>query len=333
MSSNDSFNDFDELLNLYNFKSVTKVYKDQLQKLLTENVTPVVSNFNDENDPDITNNTLDELSNSKSFEFSKTVEIDISDDCLEVVAVDEQAAIRRSERLKRKRNIDNNDSIIIEDSENTIVQRRRKKGGGRKKKVGGKQQIIPEEVILDSSTDTTQNLCEEELNPEVSVKVIWKSISLKKFTLRKFQKLSKIYEELSKEENVPESRIILTFKNIKVNHSDTPSSLNFEVYDFLEGGLLSESVNSSDTQISDKINYNDEAVVLQFRDCNKKVVKVSINKNDSIKVGMIKYSEQLEIPLLRIKFFFDGELLDARKTPALLGLENDDIIDIEIFKQ
>lgn len=339
---NDSLNDSDEIYNLYSFKNVTQTYKAQLQKLLNGNTNLPdkcckTSNLTcrDESSLKKTKKTQPIRKKTKKLEESFIEDSESkscsSDEELEIIAAIPRNGVRRSNRLRNKeinyRDDEYDFALNPQNLPSSFTKERKKRT--KKQKVQSKQKPVPEEVILDESTLSSSNLEEEEINPELSVKVIWKSITVKRFLIRKFQKMSKVYQDLSKEEKVSESKIILTFNNSKVSYNDTPSSLNLQVYDFLEGGVLSESTNFSELPSEDFKNDNC-TVVIKFQDSQKKTIKLALNKNDKIKVGMIKYSEQLEIPLKNIKFFFDGELLDSAENPQSLGLENDDIIDVKI---
>lgn len=46
---------------------------------------------------------------------------------------------------------------------------------------------------------------------------------------------------------------------------------------------------------------------------------------------MVQFSEELEVPLNRLKFFFDGDPLDAEATPTSLELEGGECLDVHVL--
>ncbi|EEB12634.1 asparagine-rich protein, putative [Pediculus humanus corporis] len=243
------------------------------------------------------------------------------EDSVEVIEEISNNICRRSARIKKKygNNYSLNEDILLDYHSLPTYNKKPFNQQIKRKRKNVPLKNSSAEVNSKKSLNEIDNVKEEDLNPEVTVKVIWKSISVKKFKIRKFQKISKIHRELSKEENVPENKIILTFNGNKINDCDTPSSLNLQVFDFLEGGLIKESTNNSNS-VTINTEYDNSSVLLKFQDSNKKVINLPLKKNDLIKSGMIRYAEQIEIPLEKIKFFFDGEVLDPLETPSSIDI-------------
>ena len=52
-----------------------------------------------------------------------------------------------------------------------------------------------------------------------------------------------------------------------------------------------------------------------------------------LSIAMMKFSEEVELPLNRLKFFFDGDLVDAESTPNSLELEGGECLDVHVLKK
>lgn len=57
------------------------------------------------------------------------------------------------------------------------------------------------------------------------------------------------------------------------------------------------------------------------------------NYLQKLSVAMMKFSEEVELPLNRLKFFFDGDLVDAESTPNSLELEGGECLDVHVLKK
>ncbi|KAL0275756.1 UNVERIFIED_CONTAM: hypothetical protein PYX00_003518 [Menopon gallinae] len=89
-----------------------------------------------------------------------------------------------------------------------------------------------------------------------------------------------------------------------------------------------DNLNSS---INDEMNYKVSVkVIWKSVNVKKNVLKFSVRKDEPLKLTMIRYAEQIETPLDKVKFYFDGEILSASDTPESLGLDNDEVIDVKI---
>lgn len=261
-------------------------------------------------------------------------------DVVEVVDVFQKVS-RSSARLRNKRKRNYNEDSSSEDNSlwdmrgSTNMSNSVKCNSSKKKNKNVKNKCVigkpTEQVIISDSEESNKSENEEDINPVISVKILWKSTSVKKYHIRRFQKMLVIFQKIAEEEFIPESKILLTFKNCKVTINDTPDSLDLHVYDFIEGGVLNNASNVETTPL-EVLTIDNNLVTVKFQNADKNFVKLSLNKDEKFKIAMIKYSEQCEVPLDSVLFFFDGERLDESKTIEFLGLEDNDIVDVKVQK-
>lgn len=255
-----------------------------------------------------------------------------NDDLMSHILYEEPPA--RSTRARQKKSVTPNQPLI-----NTSPVKKKKRGpiDSFFKPINSNEIVAldkkAEDIILIEEDEDEEEEEDEDVNFEVSVKILWKSRTVRKFTLRKFQKFSKIFEHFMKEENVSSDKIILTLKGRKVKSTDSPESLNLKVYDIIDGGVLSAVSNNFNSSIQENEVDDDNMVAVKFQDNNKKIVKLKLRKTDKMKIVMIKYAEQIEVPVDKIKFLFDGDVLDPAETPTTLGIDNEEIIDVKFLEK
>lgn len=150
---------------------------------------------------------------------------------------------------------------------------------------------------------------EEELdeNEELSVKVYWQSTEHVKFNIRRFQKLSKIFDYFAERENVSRDKLFFTYNDKILKSDDTPDSISYSIVKFIDGGVVNQSVASIV-----KNDSKDNGIKLKFQCQNvKKPFVLSIQPKDKMSVAMMKCAEHLEMPLEKLKFHFDGDLVSG----------------------
>jgi hypothetical protein len=74
----------------------------------------------------------------------------------------------------------------------------------------------------------------------------------------------------------------------------------------------------------------DEIELKIQRKGHKVPILIRINKNQKMRVLMLKCSECLELPEEKLRFSFDGESLNPNETPVDLDLEGGECIDLYI---
>lgn len=329
MGGEDSLTDGDDsLLDVYSTRKILSTYNSVLEKLKSstgQETKDEPSKTNVEVEEvlsDCSNITDDDYNPSpkKSGTPVKVTEIVVADDPPDISVTGR----RRSNRLKQKGRV-----VYNVDSSRVTVQAQ-PRSNARSRKHKRKKDVEVVDISESNEEDNLNTSVNDEMNYTVSVKVLWKSVNMKSFPLRRFQKLQEIYEYFMKEENVPFERILLTLRDKKISPNDTPESLDLKVYEFIEGGILSGLTRAPNSVISEKCTYDENCVTLKLQDVQKRVLKFSVQKDEPLKLTMIRYAEQIEKPLKDVKFYFEGEILRPTDTPESLGLENDEIIDVKI---
>lgn len=166
-------------------------------------------------------------------------------------------------------------------------------------------------------------------NEELSVKVYWQSSDFFRFNIRKFQKISQIFDYFSKKENVSFGNLLFTFNDRILKPDDTPDSMNYNIAKFIDGGVVSKNVSEllqSDTQ------KKWGGVQIKFQCQNvKKPVEISVYLDECLAVAMQKCAEHLELSRDKLKFYFDGDILSGMSTARELELEGGECIDVKIM--
>ncbi|XP_063370795.1 DNA repair protein Rad60 [Cydia amplana] len=173
--------------------------------------------------------------------------------------------------------------------------------------------------------DLNETLEENEL---MSVKVEWRSKTILKFELRKYQKLTPIFEHFSKAENVSYDKLYFSYNGKIIKPEDTPDSIEYSIAKFIDGGIVSQSVvcaSSSENEIRNGIK-------LKFQCQNvKKPFEIVVGPDDKMATAMLRCAEHFEKPFDKLKFEFDGDIITGKSTPRELDLEGGGCIDVKIL--
>ncbi|CAG9794234.1 unnamed protein product [Diatraea saccharalis] len=170
---------------------------------------------------------------------------------------------------------------------------------------------------------------ELEENEELSVKVYWQSSEFFKFIIRRYQKLTQIFDYFAKKENVSNDQLFFTFNDKILKPDDTPDSINYSIVKFIDGGIVNQSISKLATY-KDKEDRRD-GIKLKFQCQNmKKPFDIVVSLDEKFSIVMMKCAERLEIPLDRLKFEFDGDSISGKSTPKELCIQEDECIDIKI---
>ncbi|CAH0599827.1 unnamed protein product [Chrysodeixis includens] len=170
----------------------------------------------------------------------------------------------------------------------------------------------------------------EDDNEEMSVKVYWQSLDVIKFQIRKYQKFTQMFQYFAEKENVDYDKLLFMYNDKILKIDDSPESINYSIAKFIDGGIVNRNVTEL---VKDKKSNNSEGNGLKIKfQCQniKKPFETSIPPEEKLGRAMNKCAEHLEIPLQRLKFYFDGDLLTRTSTPQELGLEDGECIDVKI---
>lgn len=151
----------------------------------------------------------------------------------------------------------------------------------------------------------------EEDNEEMSVKVYWQSLEIFKFKIRKYQKLTQIFDYFMEKEGVSNDKLLFTYNERILKIDDTPDSINYSIAKFIDGGIVEQNV----TQLAQECSKGDEnnGLKLKFQCQNKKKpFETTLRPEDKLALAMMKCAEHLETPIERLKFYFDGDLISSK---------------------
>nr|XP_021194526.2 uncharacterized protein LOC110379255 isoform X1 [Helicoverpa armigera] len=169
----------------------------------------------------------------------------------------------------------------------------------------------------------------EDDNEEMSVKVYWRSLEIFKFNIRKYQKITQLFNYFSEKEGVSINHLLFIYNDKILKMDDTPDSINYNIAKFIDGGIVDQDVR----ELTAGNNENNESsgFKLKFQCQNKKKpFETFMNPHEKLMLAMIKCAEHLETPLERLKFYFDGDLISSKNTPQDLELEGGECIDVKI---
>ncbi|XP_069695087.1 DNA repair protein Rad60 [Periplaneta americana] len=185
-------------------------------------------------------------------------------------------------------------------------------------------------ISSDSETEPNVSLNEDDDNYEISVKVWWKFNRFDKFEIRRYQKMTHLFEHYSELEGVPQNQILLMLNDVQIYPHDTPDSLKLTVASVVEGGVMSY-VDTKTTSNTEEPALSKDEIELKFqRKGCKEPFALRIRKTNKMRVLMLKCAEHLEVPIEKLKFSFDGESLNANDTPEDLDLEGGECIDLYV---
>lgn len=74
---------------------------------------------------------------------------------------------------------------------------------------------------------------------------------------------------------------------------------------------------------------NSDSICFKVQNADRKgALNIYISRYDKMIVLMHKYADEKKVSLEKLKFYFDGEVLDPKETPVNLDLDGDECIDV-----
>lgn len=93
-----------------------------------------------------------------------------------------------------------------------------------------------------------------------------------------------------------------------------------------EGGIESKASCDRVEAVGEK---NPDSVCLKVQNADRKgMLNINISRYDKMSVLMHKYAKEKNVNLEKLKFLFDGEILDPNETPVDLDLDGGECIDV-----
>lgn len=211
---------------------------------------------------------------------------------------------------------DDSDISILETSihENGIVQKDAEEGLN--------------DVSLVSEYDTS---CPEEISfqeYDYTVKMYY-NFKIFTFDMTSNTSLSVALKDLTDKLNKPANSIVLRHEDKPVPFDATPATLQLRVTDILEAcDYICDKSSSS----SSKPQKHPDELELILQDGRSRNGGNSFNffKNQPFSELKKLYAEKASVDVQRVHLQFDGDQVDESETPIELGLEDGDVIDVQI---
>ncbi|XP_053621412.1 uncharacterized protein Rad60 [Plodia interpunctella] len=165
-------------------------------------------------------------------------------------------------------------------------------------------------------------------NEELSVKVYWQSSEFFKFTIRKYQKITSIFDYFAKKENVSHDKLFFMFNDCILKPDDTPDLIKYNIAKFIDGGIVNQSIANLVTKVKGNVT---NGIKLKFQCQNvKKPFETVVGLAEKLSVAMLKCAEHFDISIDKLRFEFDGDLISGKNTAQDLDLEGGECIDVKI---
>ncbi|XP_074138864.1 NFATC2-interacting protein isoform X2 [Sminthopsis crassicaudata] len=184
-----------------------------------------------------------------------------------------------------------------------------------------------------SSKDRVSENSEDEviLVEETSVRKSPRHLTLKvrcrtdlvKLPLSTDEPLQVVVDHMASRLGVSSARILLLFREVELSPSATLSSLKIGVADIIDCVVLSSTPEPS------KESESGEELRLRVQGQEKhQVLEITVSRGAPLRTLMSHYAEVMGLKGHKLSFFFDGEKLSGQGTPAELGMEQEDLIEV-----
>lgn len=148
-------------------------------------------------------------------------------------------------------------------------------------------------------------------NKELSVKVEWQSVDIIKFTLRKYQKLTQIYDYFCNKHNVKKENLLFMYQDKILQPDDTPDTIGYSEAKLIEGGIVYKNVLKL-SKNEPTIN-TESGIIIKFQTQNSKHPFIlSVKDDEKLQLAMIKCAEHLELSVNQLRFEFDGDIITGK---------------------
>ncbi|KAI8491694.1 protein tag [Branchiostoma belcheri] len=161
---------------------------------------------------------------------------------------------------------------------------------------------------------------------EMTVKVRSRSsgTGVHRIKMRMSEKFDKIFRCMSEREHAPVDRILLVLRDYTIQPADTPQSIGLHIADIIDCSISTASMaveEEEETSTEGKLE-------LKIQGKERKTEKTfTVHKSEELSRVMQEYADFRQLPLNRLQFKFDGEVVSATDTPEELDMEGGETID------
>ncbi|KAL3858024.1 hypothetical protein ACJMK2_012640 [Sinanodonta woodiana] len=169
----------------------------------------------------------------------------------------------------------------------------------------------------------------ETYDGDITVRIQLKS-EMHRFVMKRWQPFSLIMKQLTEQEGVPGSYIMLVHKDKTLDESDTPNSVKLHTADIIECHIGSRFEESDLSDLNNSLGIeNPDIIELCVQSHNRRnKVFIKVDKRNALEKLVKLYADKVNVDSSKLKFFFDGEEMDITQTPVSLDIENGDCIDV-----
>ncbi|XP_036593327.1 NFATC2-interacting protein [Trichosurus vulpecula] len=185
--------------------------------------------------------------------------------------------------------------------------------------------LSPKDHVPENSDDEV--ILVEETNVRESPRLLTLKVrcraDLVRLPLSTAEPLQIVVDHMASRLGVPPARILLLFREVELSPSATLSSLKIGVADIIDCVVLSSTPEPS------KESGSGEELRLRVQGQEKhQVLEVTVPRGAPLRTLMSHYAEAMGLKGHKLSFFFDGEKLSGQGTPAELGMEQEDLIEV-----
>ncbi|XP_030064965.1 NFATC2-interacting protein isoform X3 [Microcaecilia unicolor] len=159
------------------------------------------------------------------------------------------------------------------------------------------------------------------VSQEITIKVRRRS-SLFRISLQMSDPLQKLVDEMALKLQVDPGQILLLLRDEELPVSKSPQALKLTVADIIDCVVLSGSNEQENGSAGESISLRVQGNEKQSH------LALTIRRTDPLKMLMDRYKQAMGLQDRKVTFLFEGHKLTGRKTPAELGMEHEDIIEI-----
>lgn len=156
--------------------------------------------------------------------------------------------------------------------------------------------------------------------------VIWKGMTISKFSFTLNSQMSTLYEHFSKKFGVDYSQLVFKYKHISIQPAHFFGQINFIKTDFIVGGFKSDVVIYDENEI-DNFMFLFMYIRFQFEHITMPYV-VRVEKSEPLVYSMKIYAEHINVPFDRLRFSLNGFLLNGSASPIRLRMEDGEKIHV-----
>ncbi|KRT79341.1 hypothetical protein AMK59_6948 [Oryctes borbonicus] len=173
------------------------------------------------------------------------------------------------------------------------------------------------------TTEVSSLQSNQELNPIVTVNVLWKSVNKHSFKIPKFHPLSCILKYYIDKYKVNPKLLFFTLDEKQISlEKDSFVSLRLDEKKVIEGGTLPESYLEDMPMITTAtVNEDSLHFKVQYSSQKNNEILVSCKNDDTMEIIFWQVSNAIKEPIEKIKLYFDGNLLQPNSKVVDQDLE------------